>query len=187
MHKGKGKGKGKGNAYEREISKKLSLWLSNNKHDDLFWRSHNSGGRYTVRHCKNKRTEGQNGDITSTCSGISEDFLKLFSLELKHYKNINLWGLITNSKTGIISFWRQAEKQANSCSKIPLLIIRENNKPDLVISTEKFYNIVYLILRIEPTMITNLSEFETLFIWKLDQILNIDFKSIKEIIKKEVK
>ena len=46
-------GKRKGNNYEREMSRRLSLWLSENERDDLIWRTHNSGGRFTTRMKKN--------------------------------------------------------------------------------------------------------------------------------------
>lgn len=165
-------GKRKGSNYEREISKKLSLWLSDGIDDDIFWRSQNSGGRHTIRYKKNKTLEGQSGDIASTRSGISEDFLKVFSIEIKFYKDINLWGLITGNNGGLLDFWKQSYKQAKRVNKISILIAKENYKPTLFISTRTFYNIMKKF-KLKPDLEANLSN-QKLFIWKLESILKID-------------
>lgn len=72
----------KGSKFERETCRRLSLWWSKGEHDDLFWRSSNSGGRATVRGRQGKRTQGQAGDIAATCP-TAEPLLRAFTLELK--------------------------------------------------------------------------------------------------------
>lgn len=168
-------GKIKGNNYERVISKRLSLWLTNNERDDLIWHTHGSGSRFTNRMKKNKKTYGQDGDITSTCSGDSELFLNKISVELKAYKDINLWGLITHSTKGILGFWNQARKQSMACNKIPVLIIKQNNRPELLISTDDFYDIILKQpISCEPIMRTKISDTNVIFIWKLKDFLKLD-------------
>lgn len=63
-----GAGKSKGNAFERDVCRKLSLWISDGKRDDLLWRTAASGGRATFI----SRTSGgarlavaQAGDVTA--------------------------------------------------------------------------------------------------------------------------
>lgn len=51
-----------GNSYEREFSKKLSLWASEGKDDSFFWRDLSSGARSTVRKNQGKETPNK-GDI----------------------------------------------------------------------------------------------------------------------------
>jgi hypothetical protein len=68
-------GSKKGGRFEREVCTDLSLWWSDGKEDDLFWRSAGSGGRSTRRKKKGSRTKNQGGDITGTC----EDALLLIS------------------------------------------------------------------------------------------------------------
>jgi len=174
-------GKRKGSNYERDISKKLSLWLSDGKEDDIFWRSQGSGSRHTIRYKKNLKLEGQSGDIASTRSGISEDFLKVFSIEIKFYKDINLWGLITGNNCGILDFWKQANEQAKKVGRIPILISKENYKPTLFISTKEFYNIIKNF-KLKPELEVNLSN-QKIFIWKLENILKIDPKKFMFLIK----
>lgn len=175
-------GKRKGSNYEREISKKLSLWLSNNKDDSIFWRSQNSGGRHTIRYKKNQTLEGQSGDIASTRGGISEDFLKVFSIEIKFYKDINLWGIITKSNGGILDFWKQADEQSRRVKKVPILITKENYKPTLFISTRTFYDIMKKF-KLEPDLEATLSN-QKIFIWKLESIMKVDPKKFMSFIKK---
>lgn len=76
----------KGGAFEREISKKLSLWWSEGKRDDIFWRSSQSGGRATFRGKKGKDTFGSHGDIAAL-DPIGAPLIKLFCFELKTGKS----------------------------------------------------------------------------------------------------
>lgn len=173
-------GKIKGSNYERKISKELSLWISDNKFDDLFWRTHGSGGRFTTRNKKNLTLEGQAGDITSTRSGISEEFLKVFCVEIKFYKDINIWGLITKSNAGLLEFWEQASKQAKQSRRLPILIVKENYKPTLFISNRAFYLLIKKIKM--PEIEVNISS-KKIFVWKFEDILNISSKKFMSIIK----
>jgi hypothetical protein len=51
-----------GNSYEREFSKKLSLWATEGKDDSVFYRDLSSGARATVRKKQGKETPNK-GDI----------------------------------------------------------------------------------------------------------------------------
>jgi hypothetical protein len=72
----------KGSSFERKICKQLSLWWSEGKRDDIFWRSSQSGGRATSRAQKGLSTYGSYGDIAAV-DPIGEPLLKLFTIELK--------------------------------------------------------------------------------------------------------
>ena len=67
----------KGSAFEREISKSLSLWYTEGERDDIFWRSSQSGGRATTRAKKGKKTAASYGDITAL-DNRGEPFTDLF-------------------------------------------------------------------------------------------------------------
>ena len=176
-------GKLKGNGYEREISKKLSLWISENNSEDLFWRTQGSGGRHTIRRKKNRTLDKQAGDITSTSIGVSEDFLRYFCIEIKFYKDINIWGIITKSQNGLLDFWEQACNQALSVNKIPILIVKQNYKPPLLLSNEPF-NVYMESLELKSELEVNLFH-KKLFIWKLEDILDIDPNRFMSVIKQE--
>ena len=120
-----GGGKAKGSAYEREIAKKISLFLTEGKNPDTVWRSSNSGGKATVT----KSMIGC-GDLQSI-SEESKKFFSIFSLELKNYKELNL--LDFQKENFILNkWWEQASTDAKRANKIPLLIIRISRKGDFV-------------------------------------------------------
>lgn len=171
-------GKIKGGEYERKISKKLSMWLSSGERDDLFWRTSGSGSRHTIRYKKNLTTEGQAGDVTYTCSGISEEFIKVFCMEIKFYKDINLWSVITKSKSGLLDFWDQTYEKAKQVGKTPILIVKENYKPALFISNESF-NMLMKNFELKSELMVNLLH-QKIFIWKLEDLFNIDPKKFMD-------
>ncbi len=132
-------GKSKGNEFERSISKIFSNWWTNHERDDVFWRTQNSGGRFTNRSHKGLKTHNQGGDICSVHPD-GELFSSLFFVECKNYKNIGLWTLVT--KKGLLSVWwyKALSDSAKDC-KIPLLVVKENNKPIIIFFPSKFLHI----------------------------------------------
>ena len=128
-----GGGKSKGASFEREICKALSLWLSQNKQEDLLWRSAMSGGRATVARAKGKQLASQSGDISSI-HPLGHAFINTFYVECKNYKDLNFVGLI--SKRGkLYEFWQETQAQAKSYQKQPILIAKQNQQPIIVCLT----------------------------------------------------
>jgi hypothetical protein len=76
----------KGNPFEREIAKCLSLWFSDGTNDNIFWRTHQSGGRATTRAKAGKEASLHCGDIGAV-NPIGEPLLKVLSFELKRGYN----------------------------------------------------------------------------------------------------
>lgn len=125
----KGGGKKKGASFEREICKALSLWVTNGKRGDVFWRSAMSGGRATifadVRQC---------GDI---CAVAPEGapLVERFFIECKHYKDLQIANWALTGKGHLADFWEETKEQAeiHNCStridRRPLLIFRQNGFP----------------------------------------------------------
>src|SRR5215467_5249762 len=88
-------GKAKGSAFEREISKLMSLWISHGTRDDIFWRSSLSGGRATVQFKKGRENRSQIGDL-SAIDPLGEWLISRFVTEIKSYKNLGIVsGIIT--------------------------------------------------------------------------------------------
>lgn len=108
--------KGKGSAYERDFCKRLSLWFSGNRRDDIFWRSQNSGGRATQRKKTQQTTYGQSGDIQAV-DPIGQPLMNLFTIELKKgYPSCHpSEPFITNKKNTVLEqFIRQAVTQKSA-------------------------------------------------------------------------
>lgn len=137
--KSKSKGKIKGGVFERDIAKKLSLWFSKSKRDDIFYRSHSSGARFTSRKKSNKDTAYQSGDIT--CSDpIGEPLINKWSIECKTgYGKWDVLDLIEGKikKTKLIEFWEQACKDA--IKKEPILIFRRKGKGACICIRTKYF------------------------------------------------
>lgn len=123
-----------GNNFERLFSKELSLWCSNGKDDDLFWRDLSSGARATVRAKQNKNSTNY-GDIVAT-NLLYKPFIDLFFIDTKSYKLFN--PIIINKKNiKSNSIFHQWIKVNNECpkDKIPFMVckIRDSKTPQFII------------------------------------------------------
>ena len=133
----------KGSAFEREICKKLSMWWTDGKRDDVFWRSSNSGGRATMRAKSGKRTHGHCGDIAAV-DPIGAPLTSLVTLELKRgYTGTSFADVIdkpAHAKQNMFeAFVEQAETASVlSGSQFWALITRRNKKIALIFIPKEF-------------------------------------------------
>jgi hypothetical protein len=123
----------KGQQFERDICRKLSLWISEGKNDSLLWRTSNSGGRATVRGKKGKKTQGQYGDIAAIHPS-AEWLTRYFTFELKRgYPKANLHDLI-DGRASIWHVWiEKAKKTAKEAGSKTWAIIHKRNHGDTII------------------------------------------------------
>ena len=134
----KGGGKSKGGAHERLICKQLSLWASDNKREDIFWRSSLSGGRATVQRKKGINNKTQCCDI-SAIDPLGNYLTDKIVIECKNYKDLKLENLIfKTSKDGILQFWNEVTAIADLTGKVPWLIARQNGKKDILAVTKAY-------------------------------------------------
>lgn len=106
--------KGKGSSFEREIAKRLSLWWTNGKRDDVFWRTDNSGGRATSRRKQGKETFGQSGDLQAT-DPIGQRLLDFVSIEIKRgYAKNTVADMLDKAPNAAIQAWELWVIQASS-------------------------------------------------------------------------
>ena len=133
---------GKGENFERDQCRFLSLWWTEGKHDDVFWRSRVRATR------RSPDAKHQLGDIKAD-SPEGEGLMKVFNIELKagysvgkkgkKVKNVP-WDLLDLidyrkgsedlEKKQIIKFWRQTVTDAKISERIPLLIFsRDYHQP----------------------------------------------------------
>lgn len=125
-------GKQKGSEFERQICKKLSLWVTDGKRTDVFWRTAMSGGRATVANAKGESVR-QLGDITAVAPeghALSNPLV----LECKFYKTLDIASFIIAGKGKLATFWRQTARLAYKHGRQPWLIAKENHTPALLVT-----------------------------------------------------
>lgn len=174
--------KNKGNSFEREISKKLSVWLTNGERDDVLWRTQSSGGRFTQRKAKGKTLENQSGDITST-HPASYLFSSTFHIECKAYKDINIFGLL-NDSSKLNEWWIKAIEESKQSEKLPILIVKQNNKKVLFICNNELLDKITMFFNEPPRLSTwgGYGDCEAMHIFFLDDILQLDKKTFESML-----
>lgn len=125
----------KGAAFEREVCKKLSKWITDGNRDDIFWRSAMSGGRATISLKQGRQAIAQSGDICAIDS-LGEKFLKSFYVECKHRKDLNLPHLFTKKQGQITQAIFKAQDEAFEYNKHLFLVARQNFQSDLLFISE---------------------------------------------------
>jgi hypothetical protein len=168
----RGGGKRKGSSFEREISRTLSLWVTNGERDDVLWRSQNSGGRFTVRKKKNLKTANAFGDIAYTHDD-GKPYTELFCTECKDYRDLDLWSLVQLNDNGLLKFWKENQKVADSVERSPILIAKQNRKPIVFICTRD----VEKCLKTHPRAIFNIKN-ESLFLFLLKDVMSENFNEV---------
>lgn len=139
-------GSRKGSPLERETSEELSLWFSEGKDRDIFWRTQGSGGRATSRG-KNKQSaklSNQYGDITYQ-KDVGKPFIDFFLIECKrgYSKSISVLELLDSKKSDkkLLSFWEKALLECSEAGRsFPILIFRRDYKKKMIVVPFKLFS-----------------------------------------------
>lgn len=123
------RGKQKGSQFERDISKKLSLWLTDGKRNDVLWRSEISGGRFTFSAAKGKAV-GSVGDIKAT-DPTGFEFADKFVVECKAWRDLHFLAFLFGYEE-LYKAMVKVKKQAESINKSWWLIAKQNHVPILL-------------------------------------------------------
>jgi len=130
--------KSKGSAWERDISRYFTRWLTGQDKELYLWRSPGSGSVSTI----NVGNKAISGDIIALKSE-AKLLIDKFSIECKTgYKNASLdKHLKYNKSDPLKAFWIQCVDDAVKAEKLPLLIYKKlgMSTPWSGI-TEEFYN-----------------------------------------------
>ncbi len=126
------RGAGKGQSFERKICKALSRWVTGGRHEDVFWRTAISGGRATVQARRGVRVR-QSGDICAVApEGLA--LTNKYYFELKHYKRLDFGRFLLKQTGPLEKFWKKTVWLATAEGKQPLMIVRENGMPIVVLT-----------------------------------------------------
>lgn len=166
------KGAGKGAGYERAVCRLLSRWVSAGAREDVFWRSSISGGRATFAAQKGTLLNSQAGDICAVApEGAS--LTSRFFIELKHRASLDLEGFVVRHKGLLFRFWRKTISQSAQFELEPMMIVRQNFTPDLVITRPRAgFNTpaAFFYQHGEPLFTVN-NETLSCEVWLLEQML----------------
>lgn len=128
-----GGGGPKGGAFEREICKRLSLWVTNGESADVFRRSAMSGGKATVQRKSGLVNVMESGDVCAV-DPRGYPFVAANFIELKHYKNLGIARGFLCQTNDLYQFWVKAVEEARSYGKRPLLVARQNLYPTIAVT-----------------------------------------------------
>jgi hypothetical protein len=129
-----GRSKQKGNAWENAVAKILSQWLTKGERLDVLERSPASGGKFTANKKAGKDYQSIAGDLIAV-SDEGHKLIDRFVIEIKHRneEGINIISLVfRTAEYGIIAFWKKLLKECKQTNKLPMLIIKQNNKPVVI-------------------------------------------------------
>jgi hypothetical protein len=132
----------KGSQYERDISRQLSIWWSEGKEDDWFWRTDTSGGRATTRAKSGKATANAVGDLSSR-TPEGDIFLREYIVEIKRgYNDLEVIPLLdkNNFKSNhLVVWWEKLYREACQTSRKPLLIFKRDRAHACIVISNNVY------------------------------------------------
>jgi hypothetical protein len=130
-----GGGSQKGAAWEREACRRLSLWITKGERDDLLWRTAMSGGRATIQFRKGLINKSQVGDIGAIDAIGERLLLRHVVIECKFRRKVDLALGILRQRGLLWKWWAKACSEATTAARQPMMIVRENNTPTLLLIT----------------------------------------------------
>ena len=139
------RGHAKGAEFERQVCKSLSLWISGEERDDLFWRTAMSGGRATIGRKAGKMRSAQSGDI-SAIHPLGAPLVAQFIVECKFYASLDLESFVFRSCGKLWGFWERLKKDSASESKSPMLIAKQNRTDTLVLLRPEAFKSLFSII-----------------------------------------
>lgn len=115
-------GKAKGSAFERDISKRLSLWWTVGESSQVFWR--NSG--FLSR--SGDRREHQYGDVHAI-DERGKWLVEAVNIELKFYRDLRVLDIVDKpgkAHVTLLDHWAQCRRDAEASGREPMLIAKRN-------------------------------------------------------------
>lgn len=168
----------KGSSFERDFSKILSLWWTQDldePREDVFWRSTTSGARATTRAKKGLNTYGQYGDIAAI-DPIGDPLLRFVSIECKRgYSSHSFGSLLDRPKGACANQFKEWIAKAKRCHEASgsvswILVVRRNRACGLVIMPIELAGVLHLTKSVYPAFRVELED-ELLMAVTLDDFL----------------
>jgi len=123
--KSKGGGKGKGIAFELEICRRLTKWVTGSERPEVFWRTSLSGGTGIQLRRRGVETK-MDGDIMSI-DEKGEFFTSKYYIECRSYKDLRFEDLL--KEQGLLDDWLRVDVEKVPPGKEFFLIFKKNRSP----------------------------------------------------------
>lgn len=166
----------KGQEFEREVAKRLSLWLTSGERDDLFWRSAMSGGRATLQSRRGAAihrrraspNKAQLGDLSAIDPLGEELLLRHVIVECKFREDVEFVAGFLKGTGRLLSWWnKEVEKAEATKSRDPFMVVRENRQPTVLLTTARAADALGIV---GPIMTLNLWPMDP-FVFLFDEII----------------
>jgi hypothetical protein len=137
----------KGSQYERDVCRQLSLWWTEGKDDNSFWRTSQSGGRATTRAKQKLKTPNSYGDV-GYLDIVGKPFIDKVLLELKrgYTKDISILDFLDKNRGEpiLLKWWDKAEKERKLAKRKHTIIIfrRDRHKSCILINAGLFTKMI---------------------------------------------
>jgi len=132
----------KGSKFERDICRKLSLWISNGKNVNVFWRTAASGARATTAAKRGVRIKPHEGDIAAI-DEMGTDFIDTFLIECKHRRDLDLGSFLCGQGGYILKVWRRLRRDSRKLNKRPMMIFKNNRCDVLLMLDRKGFKLIF--------------------------------------------
>lgn len=127
------KSKQKGAAFERDICRRLSLWVTAGERRDCFWRSAMSGGRATLGLGRGEVLARQAGDV-SAIGPEGHPLTDRYYIELRFYRDLAIARSLLERRGTLAKFWEEVVGQAARYGRAPMLVAKQNLYPELILT-----------------------------------------------------
>jgi hypothetical protein len=128
--------KQKGNNFERDMSRKLSLWWTEGRRDDAIWRSASSGALSTV---SRGRYAAQAGDFAATDDAAAPLFQRVVIEAKRGYNQMSIQDLldtprVSMGKSQLYLILKKLYDEFRETRKIPLLLWKRDRRELLTVT-----------------------------------------------------
>jgi hypothetical protein len=169
----KGGAKAKGSLFEREVGRKLSLWLTNGEKPNIFARNVLSGGSFTITAKKGMETPNIPGDLMAA-SPLAFEFLSMFSVECKHRAEVALDVYLRDIKgTSFLSKTITHTKSQAEQHNLSWMVIAKQNHCETMVFMDSDVGMQCVA---RPSIRYHMLCNETIFLASLDHLISIPVK-----------
>jgi hypothetical protein len=177
--------KQKGSRFERDICRAFSLWVSEYKRNDLFWRTAMSGGVAKIH-----GSDTQLGDVTAV-HPMGYPLTENFVIECKWRKTtargdgFGFGSFIFTEAPVIIRIWEsEVDELASKNNRLPMLIAHPSNRSTIMVLNKVGWRLITQNKKVVPRLILPR---QNMYFFRIHDILAIRFSLIMPQLKERVK